>query len=77
MNTKYNIIRTFKERILKEFYPVYHSPLVFDITTQRCYRKSGYVAWPETKTSGPKTKELKEKESKRLDDRPYFAYPLK
>jgi hypothetical protein len=75
MNNNYNIIRIFKERVLKEFYPVYHAPLVFDITTQRCYRKAGYVSWPETKNSGPKAEELKEKGRKRSDDRPYFAYP--
>jgi hypothetical protein len=74
-NNNYNIIRRIKERVLKNFYPVYHSPLVFDINTQSCYRKAGYVAWP-SKTSSPiNNKEEEEKHKSMSGSGGYFAYP--
>lgn len=76
MNNNYNNIRKMKERILKNFYPVYHAPLIFDIGTQTCYRKAGYVAWPEAKTSGcHPTKKEAEKRKNIADNGAYFAYP--
>ena len=77
MENNYNIIRKLKERFLKDFYPVYHAPLVFDIHTQRCYRKSGYVAWPKTQISSSKIEGSEEKRKIRSENSPYFAYPSK
>lgn len=76
MNNNYNIIRRIKERVLKNFYPVYHAPLIFDINTQTSYRKSGYVAWPKENDSG-RAKNSKEKQQPESMSgvRGYFAYP--
>ena len=76
MNNNYNIIRRFKERILKNFYPVYHAPLIFDINTQSCYRKAGYVAWPKAETSDTaRNKEEEEKHKNLSGSGGYFSYP--
>lgn len=78
MNNNYNIIRKFRERLLKNFNPVYHSPLVFDIGTQTTYRKPGYVAWPKTPASGADDdKEKREKQKSARCNTVYFAYPKK
>ncbi len=74
MNNNYNNIPKFKERLSNNFYPVYHAPLVFDINTQSCYRKAGYVAWPETQTSEPGNNKEQEK-VKNISRHVYFAYP--
>lgn len=71
MNNNYNNIKKSKERVLKNFYPVYHAPLVFDIGAQSCYRKAGYVAWPNKST------EEKEKLKSISGSGGYFAYPKK
>ena len=76
MNNNYNIIRILRERVLRNSYPSYHAPLVFDINTQRSYRKPGYVAWPEREMATEKT-EAKEKVRNRQTNSPYFAYPQK
>ncbi len=76
MNNNFNIIRKFKERILKNFYPVYHAPLIFDINTQSTYRKAGYVSWPKAQTSGfTKNKAEEEKPKSMSGSGSYFAYP--
>lgn len=76
MDNNYNIIRRFKERVLKNFYPVYHAPLVFDINTQSCYRKSGYVAWPKPQNSEPEVNKEEEEKPKNLSGSgAYFSYP--
>lgn len=77
MNNNFNIIRKLRERVLKNFYPVYHAPLVFDINTQSSYRKTGYVAWPKTQTSVSKGKEGEGKRKNRSVNSPYFAKPTK
>lgn len=75
-NNNYNIIRKLKERVLKNFYPVYHAPLIFDINTQSCYRKAGYVAWPVAKPTGfTNNKETEEKHRSMSGNGGYFAYP--
>lgn len=74
MNNNYNNIRKFNERGLGYFYPVFHAPLVFDINTQSCYRKTGYVAWPKTQTSELGSDEEQEK-VKNISGHVYFAYP--
>lgn len=74
MNNNYNDMRKFKERVLNNFYPVYHAPLVFDINTQSCYRKAGYVAWPKTQPSELSGNEGQEK-VKNISGHLYFAYP--
>ena len=74
----YNIIRKLKERILKNFYPVYHAPLIFDINTQSCYRKAGYVAWPDKVKSaetGKNKEEKKEIHKSHSGNSAYFSYP--
>ena len=74
MKNNYNNIRKYKERVLNNFYPVYHAPLVFDINTQSCYRKAGYVAWPKTQIS--ELSNIKEEEKvKNISGHIYFAYP--
>ena len=74
MNNNNNKIRKFKERVLNNFCPVYHAPLVFDINTQSCYRKAGYVAWPKTQIS--ELSNIKEEEKvKNISRHVYFAYP--
>jgi hypothetical protein len=75
MNNNYSIIRKIRERVLKNFYPVYHSPLVFDIGTQTTYRKAGYVAWPERNTSKFDQKKEEEKQKNKSATGGYFAYP--
>lgn len=75
MNNDYNNIRKLKERVLKNFYPVYHAPLVFDINTQSCYRKMGYVAWPKTETSDFNQNKEEEEKAKNIPGHGYFAYP--
>ncbi|WP_018617293.1 hypothetical protein [Segetibacter koreensis] len=75
MNNNYNIIRKIRERVLKNFYPVYHAPLVFDIGTQTTYRKAGYVAWPENHSSKFNQHKEEEKQESKLGNRGYFAYP--
>lgn len=76
MNNNYSIIRRIKERVLKNFYPVYHAPLIFDINTQSSYRKSGYVAWPNENNPGrEKNGKKKEKSESMSGTRGYFAYP--
>ncbi len=76
MNNNYNNIRKYRELTLKSFYPVYHSPLIFDINTQTSYRKTGYVAWPKTAAFGlNQNKEQEEKGKNRSDNGVYFAYP--
>lgn len=74
MDNNYNIIRKLKDRVLKNFYPVYHAPLIFDINTQSCYRKSGYVAWPKEKNSFSKHKN-EDKSNTFSGNGTYFAYP--
>lgn len=75
MNNNYNIIRKLKERVLKNFYPVYHAPLIFDINTQSCYRKAGYVAWPKAPASGFTQNREEEEKHKNLSGKGgYFAY---
>lgn len=69
-----NNIRKLKERVLKNFYPVYHAPLVFDINTQSCYRKMGYVAWPKTETS-VFNQNNEEEDKVKNPGHVYFAYP--
>jgi hypothetical protein len=71
MNNNYNNIRKLKERILKNFYPVYHSPLVFDINSQTYHRKAGYIAWPTDEEDGIR----KEERVRNITGQPYFAYP--
>lgn len=74
MNNNYNNIRKLRERVLKNFYPVYHAPLVFDIGTQTFFRKDGYVSWPENKVS--KQGRVREEVQKlRSESKVYFAYP--
>lgn len=75
MNNNYNNIRKLKERVLKSFYPVYHAPLIFDINTQTCYRKSGYVAWPKKQTAESAQKKEEEAKVKNISGQGYFAYP--
>lgn len=76
MDNNYNIIRKLKERILKNFYPVYHAPLIFDINTQSCYRKTGYVAWPEAQNANSaKSKENEETHKSLSGSGGYFSYP--
>lgn len=76
MNNNYSILRRIKERVLKNFYPVYHAPLIFDINTQSSYRKAGYVAWPKDRGSG---RVKNRKEEQRLEsiscNGGYFSYP--
>ncbi len=75
MKNNYNNIRKLKERALKTFYPVYHAPLIFDINTQSCYRKAGYVAWPNAQTSEFAQNKEEEKRGKKISGQVYFAYP--
>ncbi len=75
MNNNYNNIRKLKERVLKSFYPVYHAPLIFDINTQTCYRKAGYVAWPKARASELTQNKDEEEKVKNLTDHGYYAYP--
>jgi len=75
MNNNYNIIRRIKERVLKNFYPVYHAPLIFDINTQSSYRKAGYVAWPKDRGSGRVKNKEQEKPESVSGSGGYFAYP--
>lgn len=76
MNNNYNIIRKLKERVLKNFYPVYHAPLIFDVNTQSCYRKAGYVSWPKAHAlSGTRNKEEADKPKSLSGNGAYFAYP--
>jgi len=77
MNNNYNIIRILRERVLRNSYLSYHAPLIFDIHSQKFYRKPGYVAWPETEIAVSENKEAKEKQRNRLTNSPYFAYPQK
>ncbi len=70
----YNNKRRFRERVLKDFYPVYHAPLVFNIGTQSSYRKAGYVAWPENQMTGFNQEKEEKKENRESNDI-YFAYP--
>lgn len=72
----FNIIRINRTKNLLNFYPVYHSPLVFDINTQRHERKPGYVAWPE-EMAKVQIKDDDGKLKKRHKAGPYFAYPQK
>lgn len=72
----YNNIHKYRERILKNFYPVYHAPLVFDVSTQTFYRKTGYVAWPENQTLSLNQNKEEEKNLKnKHGNNVYFAYP--
>ena len=76
MKNNYNNIRKQRERVLKNFYPVYHAPLIFDTGTQTFYRKAGYVAWPETQRLEHEQHEEKEEKQKSLLGKGgYFAYP--
>jgi len=64
------------ERFFKNFYPVFHAPLVFDINTRSSYRKAGYVAWPKAKASGiSQNKNEQEKHNNLSGHGRYFAYP--
>jgi hypothetical protein len=48
MNNNYHLsINEQKQIASNHFYSVYHAPLIVDINTQSCYRKEGYVSWPE------------------------------
>ena len=75
MNNNYNNIRKSKERVLNNFYPVYHAPLIFDINTQSCYRKAGYVSWPKIETQELSADKEREEKLKNISGRVYFAYP--
>ena len=75
MNNNYNNIRKLKERVLRNFYPVYHAPLIFDINTQTFYRKSGYVAWPKKQSSEFTQNREEEVKVKNISGQGYFAYP--
>lgn len=75
MHNNYNIIRRIKERVLKNFYPVFHAPLIFDINTQSFYRRAGYVAWPKSRSSDGANKKNQKSNKKLSGHGGYFAYP--